>query len=173
MLKKEQSKDVKPSGALLWVWLSVVVLLLDQVVKFLIVAHIQPYHEISIIPGFKLTLAFNTGAAFSFLDSQSGWQVWFFSILTFVICVGIVIWMQRLKPSQRWFAIALALILGGAIGNLVDRLTLGYVIDYFLFYAGNWSWPAFNVADSAISIGALMIIVEMLFMKKRKARANQ
>ena len=148
-------------------------LFLDQIVKFVIAANIRPYSQVAVVPGFKLTLMFNTGAAFSFLDSQGGWQVWFFSIITIAICFVLLLWLQRLKASQVWLCIAIAFILGGAIGNLVDRLTLGYVIDYFLFYAGRWSWPAFNVADSAISIGAVMLVIDLLFKQKRAKRANK
>lgn len=170
---KKTPRQPKPIGGLPWVWLSVLVVLLDQIVKFIIVAQIQPYNEVSVVPGFKLTLLFNTGAAFSFLNSQSGWQVWFFSIITIAICFVLLLWLQRLKASQVWLCIAIAFILGGAIGNLVDRLTLGYVIDYFLFYAGHWSWPAFNVADSAITIGAIMLVIDLLFKQKRAKRANK
>lgn len=161
-------KQVKPVGGLPWVWLSVLLVVIDQVVKFVVVENIQPYTEHLVFPGFKLTLAYNTGAAFSLLNSQSGWQVWLFSAIAIVICIGIVVWLQRLKASQAWVCVALALILGGALGNLVDRLTLGYVIDYFLLYAGRWYWPAFNVADSAVCVGAVMLVIDMILKKKQR-----
>ena len=166
-------KVVKQVGGLPWVWLSVALVLADQIVKFFIVANIRPYTEHSVIPGFKLTLAYNTGAAFSFLNSQSGWQVWFFAVIAIIVCVVIVAWLQRLKASQVWLCIALACILGGAIGNLVDRLTVGYVIDYSLVYAGNWHWPAFNVADSAVCVGAVMLVIDIFLKKKRRHGPNK
>ncbi len=155
-------------GGLHWLWLSLIIVIIDQIVKFVIVAHITPYSEHPVIPFFKLTLAFNRGAAFSFLNSAGGWQLWLFLFITIVVCVFIGFALQRLKVSQAWLCIALALIVGGAIGNLVDRLTLGYVIDYFVLYAGSWYWPAFNVADSCICIGAVMLIIDMMLRKRKK-----
>lgn len=154
-------------GGLHWLCLSLVLVILDQVTKFVMVAHIIPYSEHLIFPGFKLTLVYNRGAAFSFLDSAGGWQLWLFILITIIVCVAIGIALQGVKVSRYWFCIALALILGGALGNLVDRLTLGYVIDYFLLYAGSWRWPAFNVADSCICVGAVMLMIDMI-LKKRK-----
>lgn len=158
----------KSVGALPWLWLSLFVVIIDQVVKFVIVTHIQPYNDYPVLPFFKLTLAFNRGAAFSFLNSQSGWQQWLFVLISIVVCVWIGFVLQGLKRSQIFLSIALALIVGGALGNVIDRLTLGYVVDYFVLYAGSWYWPAFNVADSCICIGAVMLIIDMLLRKKRK-----
>lgn len=162
MLKTQRS-----AGGLHWLWLSLLLVIIDQITKFVIVAHIMPYSEHLVFSGFKLTLGYNRGAAFSFLNSAGGWQLWLFLLITIVVCVFLGFALQRLKVSQVWLCIALAFIIGGAVGNLVDRLTLGYVIDYFLLYAGSWSWPAFNVADSCICIGAVMLIIDML-LKKRK-----
>lgn len=162
----------KRLGGLPWVWLSLLVVIIDQVFKMVIVTHLLPYVEHNVIPGFRLTLAYNTGAAFSFLDSQSGWQVWLFSVITILVCILIVWWLQKCKASQVWLCVALALVLGGAIGNLIDRLTLGYVVDYFVLYVSRWSWPAFNIADGCICVGAVMLILDMVF-RKRKARREK
>ena len=163
MLNKSRSV-----GGLHWLWLSLIAVIIDQLVKFIIVAHIQPYSEHPVMPFFKLTLGFNRGAAFSFLDSQNGWQQWLFIFISILVCVSIGFALQRLKVSQAWLCIALALIVGGALGNLVDRITLGYVVDYFVLYAGSWYWPAFNVADSCICIGAVMYIIDMILRKRKK-----
>lgn len=159
----------KSVGGLHWLWLSLLVVLVDQVVKFVMVMHILPYTEHRVFPGFKLTIAYNRGAAFSFLDSAGGWQLWLFLLISIVVCVSIGVALQRLKVSQYWLCIAFALIVGGAMGNLIDRVTLGYVIDYFLLYAGSWYWPAFNVADSCICIGAVMLIIDIMVKKRRRS----
>ena len=113
-----------------------------------------------VLPFFNLTLAHNPGAAFSFLAGAGGWQRWFFVILAVVICTVLVIWMKRLAQSAKLEAISLALIIGGAIGNVIDRLIYGYVIDFLDVYAGSYHWPAFNIADSAIFIGAVLLIID-------------
>lgn len=161
--------QTRSAGGLHWLWLSLVLVILDQITKFIIVANIMPYSEHLVFPGFKLTLAYNRGAAFSFLDAPSHWQVYLFILISIVVCVFLGFALQRLKTSQVWLCVALAFIIGGAIGNLIDRLTLGYVIDYFLLYVGSWSWPAFNVADSCICIGAVMLIIDMLLKKRKRS----
>jgi signal peptidase II len=112
-----------------------------------------------VVPGFNLTLLYNTGAAFSLLDEASGWQRWLFTGITVIVGIGIVIWLATLDAGQRWAPLALALILGGALGNLIDRVYLGYVVDFIQIYYDRWSWPAFNLADSAICVGAVMLII--------------
>ena len=131
----------------------------DQATKQLAAALLEYGIPIPIFTGFNLTLLHNTGAAFSFLHDAAGWQRWFFTGIAFVVSIGILFWLRALDPTERWGPAALALILGGAIGNLVDRVLLGYVIDFIQLYYGRWSWPAFNVADSAISIGAVMLLL--------------
>ena len=133
------------------------------------------HDPVAVISGFNLTLMHNTGAAFSFLGDAGGWQRWFFICLTVVVSTFIFIWLRGLKPSQRWIACALALILGGALGNLWDRISLGYVVDFidislsFLPWRIFNPWPAFNVADSAITIGATMLIIDAIFFSDETA----
>ncbi len=121
-----------------------------------------------IIPDlFSWTLAYNTGAAFSFLAGQSGWQRWLFALIAIVVSVVLVVWLKRLKPNETWLAIALALVLGGALGNLVDRVLFGHVIDFILVHWQNrWYFPAFNLADSAITVGAIMLVIDMFTSKQ-------
>ena len=119
------------------------------------------------LTGFNFTLLHNTGAAFSFLASESGWQRWFFIVLAFSVSVGLGVWLTKLR-DDKWVAIAVTLILGGAVGNLYDRITLGYVVDFLHFYWGNYHFPAFNIADTAISIGAGLMILDIFRPKKEQ-----
>jgi signal peptidase II len=107
----------------------------------------------------------NTGAAFSFLSDAGGWQRWLFAGLAVGMSIVISVWLTRLKPNETFIAIALSLILGGAIGNLVDRLAYGYVIDFLDIYYGNWHWPAFNIADSAITVGVVLMLIDSFTSK--------
>jgi len=145
-----------------WIWLSVLVVVLDQATKYLAETGLILHQPVSVLPGFNLMLTYNTGAAFSFLADAGGWQRWFFLGLGSAVSVGLTIWLTRLKPGERWLAAALALILGGAVGNLIDRLWLGQVIDFIQLYYDRWYWPAFNIADSAITLGAVLLIVDSL-----------
>ncbi len=149
-----------------WLWLSLLVLVLDQLTKNMATHYLELHDPVAVFPGFNLMLAYNTGAAFSLLHDAGGWQRWFFTILASVVSVGIVWWMWRLESSERWLAIALALILGGAVGNLWDRILLGHVVDFVQLYYQRWTYPAFNVADSAITAGAVMLIIDSLFFKR-------
>lgn len=143
-----------------WLWLSVLVVVADQVTKFWVSGALRPYELVPVIDGFfNLTLAFNTGAAFSFLAQGGGWQRWLLSILAVVVAIVLVVWLTRLDRSERWTAAALSLVIGGAVGNLLDRLRLGHVVDFLDFYLGNWHWPAFNVADSAITVGVAILLL--------------
>jgi signal peptidase II len=149
-------------GALKWLWLSAAVILLDQASKLWIDSSFEPYQRVPLIAGFfDLTLAYNTGAAFSFLAGAGGWQRWFFTLLSSLIAVLLVVWLKRLPAGDRLNAAALALIIGGAVGNLIDRLAHGHVIDFLLLYYRHWYWPAFNVADSAISVGVVLMLAAM------------
>jgi len=152
--------------ALVWLWLSAIVFLLDQLSKYYISYHFQLHEVKTIAPFFNLTLAYNTGAAFSFLSDAGGWQRWAFVAISIVISVLLVIWLGRTPREHKTIAISFALILGGALGNLIDRLMLGHVVDFLDFYINNWHWPAFNIADSAIVIGAILLIVHTLFAKE-------
>jgi signal peptidase II len=126
------------------------------------------YQTIEVMPHFNFTLAYNYGAAFSFLADAGGWQRWFFTGLAAVFSVVISVWIARLKPTAKLEAISLSLILGGAVGNLIDRLLFGYVIDFLDIYYGSYHWPAFNIADSAICVGAVLLILDS-FRKKDEA----
>jgi signal peptidase II len=143
-----------------WLNLSALVIVLDQLTKWLMSSWLDLYETVAIIPYFNLTLAHNYGAAFSFLASAGGWQRWFFTILAIVVSVALTIWMKRLKAHARLEAISLALILGGAIGNVIDRVVHGYVIDFLDVYVGSYHWPAFNIADSAICVGAVILVFD-------------
>ena len=153
-----------------WIGFAVVLALADQAVKAAVQASLAPGEVVRLAPFFNLVLVFNTGAAFSFLADASGWQREFFIAVTMIAAVVIVLLLRR-HPGERLFCLGLALILGGALGNLYDRLTLGKVVDFLDFHAYGWHWPAFNVADSAISVGAALIIIDTLFAARRKAHA--
>jgi signal peptidase II len=143
-----------------WLNLSALVIVLDQLTKWLMSSWLELYDTVAVVPYFNLTLAHNYGAAFSFLASAGGWQRWFFTLLAIVVSVVLTIWMKRLKANARLEAISLALILGGAIGNVIDRVLHGYVIDFLDVYVGTYHWPAFNIADSAICVGAVLLIFD-------------
>lgn len=145
-----------------WLVLSLAVIVLDQFTKQLAENSLQLHETVGVLPFLNITLAYNTGAAFSFLSDASGWQRWFFTVLALCVSIFLVVWMHRLESGQRHTAIALALILGGALGNVWDRIMLGYVIDFIDVFYSQWHWPAFNVADSAITIGAAILIVDAL-----------
>jgi signal peptidase II len=145
-----------------WLWLSVLVVVLDLGSKAIATHYLVLYQPVPVFPGFNWTLAHNAGAAFSFLSSESGWQRWFFSVIALVVSIGITIWIKRLSSAQTILAAALALVLGGAIGNLWDRVTLGYVVDFIDVYYQQSHWPAFNIADSAISVGAVLLVIDSL-----------
>lgn len=142
-----------------WLALALALSVADQGLKLLASGTLDYGVPNPVLPGFNLTLLHNTGAAFSLLDGASGWQRWFFTGIAVVVGAGIVVWLATLAPGQRWAPLALALILGGAAGNLVDRLRLGYVVDFIQVYYAEWYWPAFNLADAAICVGAAMLIL--------------
>ena len=149
-------------GGLRWLWLAAGVFVLDQFSKYLAVNGLVLHEMVPLLPSLNLMLAYNTGAAFSFLSSASGWQRWFFVILALTVSIVLMLWLRRLGSGQRLQAIALALILGGALGNVWDRLAYGYVIDFIDVYYHNWHWPVFNIADSAISVGAVLLIIDTI-----------
>ncbi|SHI94793.1 signal peptidase II [Cycloclasticus pugetii] len=144
-----------------WLWLSLVVVGLDQASKFWIVSNFSLYESISLLPSVNLTYVHNTGAAFSFLSTAGGWQRWFFVAIALLATIVLTVWLSRLKPTERWMAVTLSLILGGAVGNLIDRIAYSYVIDFIDVYYQSWHWPVFNIADSAISIGVVMMLIDM------------
>ena len=151
-----------------WLWISALTLLLDQASKLAIDGSMRLYESIPLLPFFNLTYAHNTGAAFSFLSSAGGWQRWLFTGLALVMSTVIAVWLARLQKHETLMAIALSLVLGGAIGNLIDRIAYGYVIDFLDVYYQTWHWPAFNIADSAICVGVGLMVLES-FEVGRKA----
>ncbi|MBO0492048.1 MULTISPECIES: signal peptidase II [unclassified Pseudomonas] len=161
-------------GRLGWLVLSVLVLVIDQVSKAHFEGALQMYQQIVVIPDyFSWTLAYNTGAAFSFLADGGGWQRWLFALIAVVVSAVLVVWLKRLGRDDTWLAIALALVLGGALGNLYDRIALGHVIDFILVHWQNrWYFPAFNFADSAITVGAIMLALDMFKSKKTGETVN-
>jgi signal peptidase II len=144
-----------------WMGIAIIVLLLDQLTKITILKLFSYGESLPVTSFFNLVLVYNKGAAFSFLAAESGWQRWFFTALGIGAALFIVHLLKR-HAGQRMFCWALALILGGAIGNVIDRIAYGHVIDFLDFYIGNWHWPAFNVADSAICIGAVLFVLDEL-----------
>ncbi|MFM8546387.1 MAG: signal peptidase II [Betaproteobacteria bacterium] len=155
------------SGFTRWLVIALIIVLLDQVTKQAALLALLPAERMPVIGGFfDLTLVFNRGAAFSILASAGGWQRWFFVAIGSAATVFIVIMLWR-HGSQRLFALALCLILGGAIGNVIDRVYRGEVVDFLLFYWRSWHVPAFNVADSAITIGAALLIIDELLRVRR------
>ena len=148
----------KSTGLLLWLGIAVIVVLLDQVSK-ITMSRLLVYGQSEMItPYFNLVMVYNQGAAFSFLANSGGWQRWFFSGLASVVSL-VIIWMLHKNATQRLFCWALTLILGGAVGNLIDRVLYGHVIDFLDFHIGTLHWPAFNVADSAITVGAALFVL--------------
>jgi signal peptidase II len=147
-----------------WLALAAVIIVLDQASKLWISSHFFYGESLPLIPYFNFVLAHNTGAAFNFLSDAGGWQRWFFSIIALVAAVWIVR-LLRQHAHETLFCLSLALVLAGALGNLIDRVAYGYVVDFIDFYVGSWHFPAFNVADSAISVGAALLILDS-FRKK-------
>ena len=145
-------------------WLAASIVALDQLTKAIAEFWLELYTPVPLLPGLNLTLVYNEGAAFSLLSDAGGWQRWLFVLITVVIVAVLLRWLWRLPPGQRWTAGALAAILGGAIGNLIDRIATGRVVDFIDLYAGTWHWPAFNVADSAITVGAVILVGLTVFV---------
>ncbi|WP_203301792.1 signal peptidase II [Marinobacter sediminum] len=143
-----------------WLWLAVLVIVLDLGTKALATAMLTYGDPVPVVPMFNLTLLHNTGAAFSFLAQAAGWQRWFFVGLALVVSCVLVIWLRKLQQHETWTAIAIVLILGGALGNVYDRVVHGYVVDFLHFYWQDWHFPAFNLADTAITVGAAMMIID-------------
>ncbi|MDX1451261.1 MAG: signal peptidase II [Oleiphilaceae bacterium] len=155
-----------------WLWLSLVVLVADLYTKYLASSMLTYAESVAVMPSFNLTLLHNTGAAFSFLAGAGGWQRWFFAILAIGVSIALTRWLFVLK-NDRWLAAAIALVLGGAVGNLYDRITLGYVVDFLHFYWRDYHFPAFNIADTAISIGAGMMVIDLFRHKEEPPPASE
>ncbi len=175
--EKESNEESTSSGGyityVLWMLLATAIVGLDQVSKLAIIRWVDLYQKIEITSFFNITHQQNTGAAFSFLANAGGWQRWAFAALATVVSAVLAVWLYRLRSSGQWVLSAgLALVLGGAIGNLIDRIRLGYVTDFIQVLIVNWPFPSFNVADAAISVGAALLIIDALFLAG-KAEATE
>jgi signal peptidase II len=159
------------SRAAAWILLSVLVVLADQVSKSYIAAHYGEFEFTPVLPILDITRMHNVGAAFSFLATASGWQRWLFIGLAVAVSVAIIVWLWRMPRSKYLLAAGLALVLGGAVGNVIDRIRLGYVVDFIHFHWDRAYFPAFNVADSAITVGAACLLLDALF-EPRRSRAK-
>ena len=162
------------AGATNWLWLGVAVMALDQRTKWLIVDRFEEFQEIVLLPVLEIMRLHNTGAAFSFLSNASGWQRWVFVGLGVAVSAGILVWLRRLpSKGQGMLAAGLSLIVGGALGNVIDRVLHGHVIDFIRVHWGEHYFPAFNVADSAITIGAALIVLDnLLELDRVRAKKN-
>lgn len=145
-----------------WLWLSAAVVAVDQLSKWLAVKHLLGQPPLKIMPGFELSLAFNTGAAFSLFHDAGGWQNGFFIAVALGVSAFIVFSLQRMRQGELQTAVALALILGGAVGNVIDRVRQGFVVDFVHWFYQDWHWPHFNIADSAITVGAVLLVLDAL-----------
>lgn len=146
---------------MIWLGIAAIIMLVDQLTKITMSRMLAFGQSEAVTSYFNLVMVYNKGAAFSFLSDQPGWQRYFFTAISIVASLFIV-WMLRRHPSQRLFCWSLALILGGALGNLIDRVAYGHVIDFLDFHVAGWHWPAFNVADSAITVGAILFVLDEL-----------
>jgi len=159
-----------------WRWLPIAafVIVLDQVTKIWVQRTFEYAESVTLLPVLNFTLRYNTGAAFSFLADASGWQRWFFSGLAVIVAVAIIVWLRRLDGrAQARLALSLSLIMAGALGNVIDRLYLGHVVDFIHVHWGDAHFPAFNIADSAITIGAILMLIDAyLDGKREKAQAS-
>ncbi len=169
----EPKRSLKDQATLTrWLLMSAILLLADQLTKIWFDTTFRYGERSQVLPFFDFTLLYNRGAAFSFLADEAGWQRWFFSVLG-LGASGFMLWMMHNNRTQPRLLLALALILSGALGNVIDRLLYGHVIDFLLFYWQDWYYPAFNVADSCITLGAILLILdEILRLRGRHARAS-
>lgn len=156
-----------------WIWyaIALIVVVLDQLSKAWVSANFIYGEPVSFTSFFNFTLLHNHGAAFSFLAAQGGWQRWFFTVLAIVVSIFLIVWIARSATSNKREAFALSFILGGALGNLYDRIQLGHVVDFIVVHYQEHFWPAFNLADSAITLGAFILLADMLLKKEKKVHA--
>jgi signal peptidase II len=169
MATKKTTSTKSSSGMLPWLGLALILLIADQFTKVLILGYYRLGDATTITSFFNIVRVHNTGAAFSFLASAGGWQRWFFTAIG-VAAALFIVWMLKSHPGQKLFSFALACILGGAVGNVIDRTLYGYVVDFLDFHYAGWHFPAFNIADAGISIGAVCLILdELLRVKRAKA----
>ena len=153
---------------LVWVGLSIVAIILDQWTKWIATEHLIYGQQNPVLPFLNWTLLHNYGAAFSFLSDAGGWQRYFFTGLAGVVSIIFLFWLMRMPKKMMVLPAAIALILGGAVGNLIDRVSLGYVVDFIHFYYNNSHFPAFNIADSAITLGTILLLIDTFFLEKQR-----
>ena len=153
---------------LVWVGLSIVAFILDQWTKWIATEHLIYGQQNPVLPFLNWTLLHNYGAAFSFLSDAGGWQRYFFTGLAGVVSIIFLFWLMRMPKKMMVLPAAIALILGGAVGNLIDRVSLGYVVDFIHFYYNNSHFPAFNIADSAITLGTILLLIDTFFLEKQR-----
>ncbi|WP_076420189.1 signal peptidase II [Colwellia sp. UCD-KL20] len=165
-------KNVMNTG-LSWLWLTLLCLVVDQVTKHQVVGSMELYESIQVLSFFSITYVHNLGAAFSFLADQGGWQRWFFTSIAAIASIVFIIWLAKTPKDKKLLSVAFALLLSGALGNLIDRVLFGYVIDFLDFYIGNNHWPAFNVADSMIFIGAALMIFDSFKNSDKESSASK
>ena len=158
---------------LVWVGLSGVAIVLDQWTKSIASTNLNYAEPVPVLPFLNWTLLHNYGAAFSFLSDAGGWQRYFFTSLAGLVSVIFVFWLMRMPKTVKVLPIAVALILGGAIGNLIDRTSLGYVVDFIHVYYNNSHFPAFNIADSAITLGTILLLIDTFFLEKKRVQAAE
>lgn len=173
----EQVKNVTMSSYLrfknsLWLLVSLGIILIDQLTKYGMSHWLVQGEAWPLLPFVNLTIAHNQGAAFSFLSQDSGWQRWFLIILAIMVSIGLVVYLLRLGSHQKTLALSLALITGGALGNVIDRIYNGYVIDFIDVYVGRWHWPVFNVADSCIVVGVILLVFSSNILQVRQHDKN-
>jgi signal peptidase II len=159
--------------AFVWLLMSAVIVVLDLWTKGIATESLTLYRPVEINSWLNMTLAHNYGAAFSFLSDAGGWQRWLFTVLASVVTVVLIVWLIRLPKDEQVTAAALGLIIGGAVGNLVDRITLGYVVDFIDVYYKTSHWPAFNLADSAITGGVILLLVDGFFLSGRDKKVEE
>jgi len=168
MLKSVDDSVSKPTLAqsgLVWLWLALIGLVVDQATKLYVLANFKLHESVNVLPFFNFTYAQNKGAAFSFLSDAGGWQRWFFTIIAVSISGVLIYWLRGIRKSQKVLSVAYTLVLSGALGNLIDRFSYGFVVDFLDVYYKTYHWPIFNVADMAICLGAFLIVLEAFLTK--------
>ena len=160
---------MEKGAARVWLWLSALVVILDQGTKAVAEIYLDPFRPLNLLTFFNLTLVYNRGAAFSFLSNAGGWQRIFFILLTVAVLVFLLRWLWSLDADKKLLPAGLALVIGGAVGNLIDRVSAGAVVDFLDFFYRDWHWPAFNVADSAITLGVALLLVDSLFFTDKES----
>ncbi|OGT43456.1 MAG: signal peptidase II [Gammaproteobacteria bacterium RIFCSPHIGHO2_12_FULL_40_19] len=156
-------KNYNQKTAWPWIFVSLFIIVCDQLTKYFILQHLTEQSVVHVFPFLNFILRFNAGASFSFLGNASGWQIYLLVGISAVVSVILISWLTRLPRNEWWTTLPISLVLGGALGNLIDRVRFGYVTDFIDFYVGNWHFATFNVADSAVSVGAAWLVLIFLY----------